>query len=187
MPDQQLVDFYIERLRELAKKHDVVMQRSADLDEQLTKIDGEGRGVAQALRAGAELEPDDPRIPPQFRGTAAAGRQMQPAADRAETKPLQTSGGPSRRSTPRRAGGRPPQVRHTEMVEWCRTILRENGQPMHVKAIAAALKQDRGSRGWRIPGAGETANVSVHLAQDPEVFTSPGPKGMWALTPGWNA
>ncbi len=181
MPDQQLEEFYIQRLDALAITHDELTQRSTELHQELSRIDAEGRGLAQALRAGSQLEPDDARIPLQFREAAATADQSErgSAGGRVIIKQSHTSDLP-------RMNSWPGVVRHSEMVEWCTTILQENGAPMHVGDIADALENGE-SRGWRIPGNRQTANVSVHLGQDPDVFVREGPKGVWALARGWNA
>ncbi len=188
MPDQELENLYTQRLHSLALKHDELVERRAELDGELARINDEGRGLAQALRAGAQLELDDSRIPPQF-GEAGLGGQSHPTDRTSAGSPAQAHKRSEPLAAPRRSPRtRPPQVRHAEMVQWCTTILRDSGRPMHVREILAALEQDRDSRGWRVPGAGKTANVSVHLAQEPETFTSTGlSKGVWALTRGWNA
>jgi len=61
---------------------------------------------------------------------------------------------------------------HRQAVE----VLTAAGTPLHINALHAEFVK----RGFVIPGLGQTANISVHLANWPDVV-SPA-RGMYALT-----
>lgn len=95
--------------------------------------------------------------------------------------------------TDRAAASTPPtadkpkqkQVRHADMVEWCRQILTDRGGgPIHVSEIRDDLERDEKGLGWRVPGQGLEGNVGVHLGRAPEVFESGPLKGTWKLRGG---
>lgn len=56
-------------------------------------------------------------------------------------------------------------------------ILKEAGQPLHIKALREALIE----RGVPLPGRGDEANIIVRLRRDEGQFTRTG-RGMYALT-----
>ena len=72
-------------------------------------------------------------------------------------------------------GGRRERTRdrvHNEVVE----VLRMVNEPIHINDLA--LKYE--TEGYRIPGQGKPANLSVHLSGWPDIVTGP-ERGMYSL------
>lgn len=173
MSSGELDGFLTARLVEVDSELKALEGRRAELLIAIERLEQEGRGVANTLRARGVIFDDG--VPERFDSRPEAAGLL--ARDRARrgsrAGTVQSAGGGNRQ-------GRKPQVRHVDMVRWCREILSEASGPMHVSEIADAL-EDGGARGYQLPGRGTTANVSVHLTQEEEVFEGAGPKGMWRL------
>jgi hypothetical protein len=60
----------------------------------------------------------------------------------------------------------PPRANGNQIQTAVHAILQENGRPMHIRDIHAALIE----RGVPIPGKGTEANVIVHLRRAPDTF-----------------
>ena len=74
-----------------------------------------------------------------------------------------------------RRGGRRERTRdrvHNEVVQ----VLRMVNEPIHINDLA--LKYE--TEGYRIPGQGKPANLSVHLSGWPDIVTGP-ERGMYSL------
>jgi hypothetical protein len=84
---------------------------------------------------------------------------------------------------------REPRVLGADVVTWVTAILKENGGgPMRLVDITAALSEGQAStdpakQHWRVPGAGKTANVAVHLARATDTFEKVDGRG-WQLKRG---
>ena len=172
MPEPGALD--LEILMELDKKVQRLEDKATAIRKEIGEAVKEGELRAQLILMNApELAANVPdRYRP--RGTER-GSQVELATTPA--RPRSTGTGRQSRRKPR---GRTPRVSHEEMVDWCRTILRDEGREMHVSEIREKLERNPD---WRVPGQGTDSNVSVHLARSGE-FESGDARGMWRLTGG---
>jgi hypothetical protein len=166
MSNEALEEVVGAQLAELARKLESARERMAVAERETDSLLRQGQAFAEGLRAtGSDVEgliPEAFRAPANtFQSRVGAG---QPAARRQGRAP------------------KAKQVKHTDMVDWCRQVLVEaGGGPIHVGEIRDALERDPHNRGWRAPGAKTVSNVGVHLAQAEDVFEPGTSKGTWQL------
>ena len=77
----------------------------------------------------------------------------------------------------RRKSGK-PRAGHEQIVEWLLEIFAASGKPeLQVQEILSEMESNPR---YKVPGAGTTSNISVHLGRSP-VFEPAARKGTWRL------
>lgn len=165
----------LEILNELGAKVLELEDQAADIRQEIEELVEEGKLRARLVEmTRSDLQP---RVHKRFREDDSAELHRLPGV--LEThKPSERNDHNSRRpqkgDLPRTKAGRVP---HEVMVDWCKTILRNEGREMKTREIHQRLEENPK---WRVPGAGTVSNVSAHLGQS-KAFKKGKQPGTWCL------